>query len=351
MPATYRVGVRRSAGSPAGVPVSLVAQLPLNPDESGAMPLDTLRNSTDLPMEIHGMRWTIDAQIPEYRLTVGETGSVTNASLAIGSLIEASLSVGETQLTAQQVPLYLFGRSDAEDIAQVPVGGKVTSETSRGSYCSGIWRFDYPMRLMPGEAISAQLQHKGLVQGGPAVTTLAFVGRAIGRGSRMAPRRFPYVAPFAPPAIDASTASSTAPIIITSTERDLVNKSGKSIVVHRFVGRCATLNFPFFTITNFPNFNIDWVFPPQQFQTSTNNAFTDPAQSLVLLSMRSSDGIATISNPTAFRQVFEPNSRSWECTHILPPDSYYIAQFTINSGLTGYIQPAMAMIGYQGELR
>jgi hypothetical protein len=63
--------------------------------------------------------------------------------------------------------------------------------------------------------------------------------------------------------------------------------------------------------------------------------------------MRDSRGNDNVPFDTPFRQVFEPESRSWTCPHELETNGYYLVQLTfgVPAVKDTSIQPIISMTG------
>ena len=345
----YSPQVSRILPGYAGHAISVAAQASLNPGDSIDLPTDALRNNTGETILIDALRWTADAQ----QRVVNPWQVKTPPLGLIGQAVSASISVNDNAITGGLVPLYSLGRPAGLDVESMISAIAILDPSQPmpfqsailllGSSCSGVWGFDHPISLAPGASIAMHLTSTGLLSL-PILVSIAFTGR-IGSGL---PRSgwLPYVAAWNPPALDPQVPTATAPFVVSSTERDLVNRSGHPLHVSRFIGRLARLSI----VGTNATINAENVFPSGGAAVSglpVTNFFPGAVDSALSITMRDSDGNENIPFPVPFRQAFEPERKALECPHVLGPDAYYVAQLSlaVPAVLDQSIQPSIAMCG------
>ena len=325
--------------------VAITAEVTLNPGDSVDLPTDALRNGLGEMVLLDGLSWVIDAQ--------QEVESADPPTVAVGmpgSGVALSIRFGDKPITAGEVPIYCLGRADGQDVEHAILGVADDTDTMflLGAYASGIWKFDHFMSLDPGQSLSIHVTHLGL-QNLPCVVSLALTGRT---GKDLPRSRWlPYAAAWVPPAFDPTEPTAVAPTITTSTERDLVNRVPGKLQISRFIGRLARLGVVTTPVATDEALNEEQPFPRVQEVVAGNPEtvwFPSALDSFLTLTMRDSRANDNVPVALPFRQVFEPESRAWECPHALEANGYYIAELTLAvPGVTtdGSVQPAIAMIG------
>jgi hypothetical protein len=330
----------------AGDPIAITAQVLLNPNDSLDLSADALRNVLGARINLSSLRWTIDAQ----QKVTGTADPPTSVVGFPGLGITMSMKFGGKTITASEIPIFCLGRAVGQDVEHVILGVAESgnTETLLGAYASGVWDFDNPFTVDMGEAITVHLSHRGLLNL-PVLVSLAFTGR--GGPDLPSSKWLPYAAAWTPPALDPTTPTAGSPTVVTSSERDLINQSGSPLYVSKFVGRLLRLG-----VTGAPlggsNVvqNAEQVFPPVAEGISgqpNTEWFPGAVDSFLTLTLRDSRANDNVPVALPFRQVFEPESRTWECPHILDPSAYYIAQLSLSVPAVkdASIQPAIAMIG------
>jgi len=325
----------------AGHAVSIAAQATLNPGDSIDLPIDALRNNYGQTILLDSLRWTADAQ-QQVESAVPPTAPVG----LIGRTVEVSLSLNDKVLTGGEVPLYVLGRPAGLDVESMilAVADDTNTQMLLGSYCSGVWGLDHPLQLDPGNSLSVHLTNHGLLNL-PILVSIAVTGR-IGQGLPSS-RWLPYVAAWSPPAFDPTAPTATAPTVVTSTERDLVNRCGQPLHVFRFLGRIARLG----VVGTNATINVENVFPDIEEQIGGlpfTNFFPNAVDASLSITMRDSEGNDNIPFAIPFRQAFEPQQKAWECPHVMAPDAYFIAQLSLAppTVFDQSIQPSISLLGF-----
>lgn len=332
----------------AGTPISLVAQVSLDPQAAIDLSTDALRNVFGERILIDSISWVADAQ-----QSTGTTDPPTVVVGSPGASISATISAGDRPITAGFVPLYCLGMSEGQDVEHAVLGiatGGATACRLLGAYASGCWYLDHPLEMAPGDAFSMHLNHTGL-QNLPIVVSFAIRGR-LGKDLPSS-NWIPYVSSWVAPSIDPTAPTATVPIAVTSTERDLVNRSGLPLHVHRLIGRILRQGValqPGGAGTAYTK-HMEEVFPGVEGTYSdqpTSRIFANAVDSFLTITMRDSASNDNVPNAIPFRMVFEPVTRAWECDADLEPSGYYLASLSLAvPGVTTdtAIQPAIAMIG------
>ena len=328
-----------------GDAVAITASVTLSPGDSIDLPIDALRNGLGELVLLTALRWTIDAQ------QQAESANPPTSPVGFpGAGVTISIRHGENPITAGEVPLYCLGLAIGQDVehAILGVADDTNTEMLLGAYASGTWRFDHPLELDLGAAISVHLTHHGLLNL-PVVVSLALTGRVGGGIPRS--RWLPYVAAFVPPAFNPAAPTATAPTITTSTERDLVNRAPTDLEISRFVGRLLRLGVSGNPLgTGVVQQNAERVFPSVEETISgqpTTEWFPGAVDAFMTVTVRDSRANDNVPIALPFRQVFEPETRAWECPHTMEPNGYYIVQLTLSvpTVIDASLQPAITMIG------
>jgi hypothetical protein len=324
-----------------GGAIAITAKVTINPGDSIDLPLDALRNTLGETILLDTLRWTADAQNQ-----VESSDPPTTAVGFVGASVAAAIRLGDKVMTAGEIPLYALGRPAGLDVESMVLGvaDVVNTQMLLGSYCSGVWAFDHPLQLDGDAAISLHLANKGLLNL-PVTVSIAFTGRA--GGVLPQSRWIPYTAAWVPAAFDPKVPTATVPTIVTSTERDLINRAPNVLHISRMLGRIFRAGIVGTNVT----LNAEATFPSIQEVIGGlpfSNFFPNAVDSFLTINMRDSHGNDNIPFDLPFRQVFAPETRSWECPHDLSPNAYYLAQLTLNvPGLTTdtSIQPVISMTG------
>jgi hypothetical protein len=323
-----------------GGAVAITAIVTLQPGDAVDLPLDALRNTFGEVVLLDTMRWTADAV-----QKVESSDPPTTAVGFVGAGVSASMRIGDRPMTAGEVPLYVLGTPAGLDVESMILGvaDGVNTEMLLGSYASGVWAFEQPLQLDEQESISLHISNSGLLNL-PVTVSIAFTGRV---GEDLPPSRWvPYTAAWLPPSLDPNAPTATVPTIVTSTERDLINRARSTLFVSRFIGRILRLGVVGTTTT----INAETTFPPIEGAISglpNSNWFPSAVDSFLTVSMRDSRGNDNIPLDTPFRMVFAPKTRSWECPHEVESNGYYLAQLTlaVPAVKDTSIQPVISMTG------
>ena len=329
----------------AGSPVTLVAQVTLEPGDSIDLPADALRNGFGERILLDSLSWAADAQ-----QSLDTTDPPTVTVGAPGASISATISLNGRQITGSFVPLYCLGTSIGQDVEHVVLAiatGGATACRLLGAVSSGFWRFDHPLDLLAGDALALHLTHTGL-QNLPIVVSISVAGRM---GEDLPRSRWiPYIASWLPPAIDPNTPTATVPVTVTSTERDLVNRAGQTIRVHRLIGRLLRQDVTLTPAATAYMKNLEQVFPTvdgTEADTPSTRLFANAVDGFLTMTVRDSGANDNVPVALPFRMVFEPESRAWECDADLESSGFYTVELTLDVPAIkdSAIQPAIALIG------
>ncbi len=330
----------------SGRPVALVAQVTLQPQDSIDLSADALRNGFGERLLIDSISWVADAQ-----QSLDTTDPPTVTVGAPGSSVSVTMSIGARQITAGFVPLYCLGKAEGQDVEHSVLAlatGGATACRLLGAYASGVWNLDHPLEMMVGDAIGMHLTHTGL-QNLPIVVSFALRGRM---GPDVPSSRWiPYVSNWTAGSLVPTAPTATVPVVKTSTERDLVNRSGTRLRVHRLVGRLMRQGVSFLPAATAYTKNVEEVFPTVEgtlSDTPSLRLFANAVDSFLTMTMRDSGSNDNVPVALPFRAVFDPDTRSWECDSDLDPSGYYIVELSLAvPGITtdSAIQPSIAMIG------
>jgi hypothetical protein len=323
-----------------GGAIAITAEVVLDPGDSIDLPLDALRNTFGEVVLLDTLRWTADAQ-----QSVESSDPPTSAVGFVGSAVGISMRIGDRPMTAGEIPLFTLGRPAGLDVESMVLGVADDGGTEflLGGYCSGVWAFDEALQLDANESISLHLTNKGLLNL-PVAVSIAFTGRV---GNDLPRSRWvPYTAVWVSPSLDPNVPTANVPTIVTSTERDLINRAPGTLQISSFIGRIVRLGVVGTTLT----LNAESTFPSIEEIIGglpNTNWFPGAVDSAILVSMRDSRGNDNVPLDTPFRQVFEPESRSWVCPHELEPNGYYLVQLTLTPPVVKdtSIQPIVSMTG------
>lgn len=271
------------------IPVTLTASAFLNPDDSAPLNSDAFKNPLGVPLRIHELKWALQ--------TTPTAGLV---HLLSGLAVECTLAVGVNPITNTSVPLYNLG---ATIDPEAEIGGKTYTGSNFSGQVFGVWKFDEPWYLEPGEGLNVQLRHRSLVPS-PINVLMAISGTPVCDLPKRRP--LPFVSAFtgSPIVLDPGTTDLTR----ASTERDLVNPLPTAVRVRRLIGRLS--------VVSTPDANTIYVDP------NTRHAVRD---SLINMTMRDSQGVPTVGNSSPFGAVFPAPTHSIELPHIMAPGAYYLA--------------------------
>ena len=329
-----------------GDAVVITAQATLQPGDSIDLPVDALRNGLGERVLVDSFRWTADAQ----ESVAASADPPTSVVGFPGLSITGSMRFGDKPLTSGEVPLYCLGVATGQDVEHsiLAVANAVDTELRLGAVSSGVWVFDDPMEMGQGDALTVHLTHRGLLNL-PVVVTVALSGRS---GPDL-PRSewLPYAAVWIPPTFYPSVPTATVPVVVTSTERDLINRTGERVQISRFIGRLARLGVSGAPLggSNVVQ-NAERVYPSVeeavsgQPQTEWYSGAVDSFMTILLRDSRANENVPVA---VPFRMAFEPEKRSWECPHEMDVNGYYIGQLAlaVPAVIDAAIQPSISMIG------
>lgn len=311
-----RGGARAKPPKDRGSPILLFAEATINPGEFATLNVEALRNNTTSYIEVHEIRFAGRA--------AGNSADVLNIG---AGFVDVDLKLGKVKLTNNPISTGLLTRAEG--------GGwnGATPSIVNGSF-SAVNRLKLarPIVLAPGEMIETTLYHRSIVDY-PLAARIAFVGRAL--PAAPAERRWlPYFASFQRSVQLQTTGTASDTTVVTSTEKDLVNATGKLIRVERIAGRLAFYK----NNTLSTGKTISEILELAQ----AGEAYFD---STVRITDSRGFNFALNSPVSA---VFDPSRRSWEAKFNLPANGYLITQTTIpGTTALAYAQVGYALIGYR----
>lgn len=323
MPLPYGLAAHGKQVRHEGEPITLSAGLTIQPNDHSEPQTDALKNPTADIISIYEIKWTLSMPLADHVSGIVLTGAAVNVGLTYRDL----------RLTNVPIPLLFMGRSEHALPENSPAFFGPNGYYS--GTASGLLRLDRPIYLGPNEAIVPTFSHRGLF---PLPITVQF--GVSGKIIKAAPQKrwLPFMASWTSKQLNTSNA-----YVLTdsSSERDLINSTKGPIEVARFTGRIdhymQSTGAGIYAIES-PNY-VAQPFPWLGGQD-------------LKLQMRDSRGYSTVRVPTPFRTVFPAPTRSWECPHVLPEGTYYIADVAMSvpdpeTPSNQQIHVGIGMIGYQ----
>ena len=301
------------------VPVNLTAAAVLNPDDAAPLNSDALKNPLGVPLRIHELKWSLQTS-PGV-----DSQDNVNIYLLSGLAVEAAIALGVNPITNTTVPLYNFGPTLEPE---VEIGGHTYTGTNFSGQVFGVWKFDEPWYLLPGEGPNIQLKHRSLVSSVINVT-VSLAGTPVCDLPKK--HSLPFVSSYTASPIQLDTTSTD--LTRQSTERDLVNPLPVPVRARRFVGRLS--------VVSNPDANTVYV------DGNTRHVVRD---ALINMTMRDSQGTPTVKDSTPFGAVFPIPTHSIEIPHIITPGSYYIATLkgtVMKASDNIKAHPSISIIGYR----
>jgi hypothetical protein len=288
-----------------GEPFLVTATVTVRPNGQGSVNLEALKNPSGGPMLIEEIHWSL----------YPGTNNVTGLAATIG----CKLSLGNIPLTADFVPLSLFGKEEniaAADTSILP-----------GIYQQDfVWRLQNPLYVKAGEVLSPLFLHRGFTTYS-VDCQVSYLCRTVPPDAEALIKKdiVPWVANYLPaPVVQAGTE-----LTIQSGELDLVNPFDTPMHVQRFSGHLYSLG---------------------AIQVLESVA-TRPQETQTKVQMWDSLGHQVVREVgTRFRAVFESNYKTWEVPHDLAPHAYYIIQIATGSVDLSVIQTGVLFqIGMVGD--
>ena len=281
-----------------GDPIVLFGQVTLSSGSSELVNAISLKNPTPHPIEIHEIRFN------------GHSVSLAMAAGIVGARFALP---GDLGVSDNFIPWWLFDRSEQlhygesvqENSSQIP------DDISEADY---VWRLHTPLLILPGEILTPNLQHNGLIAADIACT-ITYNGRVRVGMPIPSSRVIPFIAVWNAPSIDfaylVSQYSAGGPNDFTvdseSPENALINSSDSVVVIRRLTGRLMTEN-----------------------QGNNNTIFSDEIQPiidmLVNVQMQTSYGFQIVRDFTPVRLLFARDTRDYELYLPLQPGEYLLAQ-------------------------
>jgi len=296
-----RVGLKRRVASPRDVisgriirpepapvphlpPVHFYAEADVAAGAEATLRNEALSNRTGRPVEIHEIRLSAFMDF---------AGAVAGSWVDLGGIARFRLSAGGKPITNAFVPMWNVGKIENR-VSQI-----VGSNGMDAINTTFVWRLSRPWHIPNGMPVECQFQHSGAIN--------TSINAKIGLAGNFVDRKsttsfFPYATAYVSRAFDYSSTLLTD----ESSERDLVNMTGKTLTVDRIIGRVGVVR-------------------------STANALTkeildfdDAAvDDTVTIRMVTSNNLPIIPEFASIRQVFGYYPSSIDIEHEVDPGDFY----------------------------
>lgn len=298
---------RRFAAGPAPIdpfqsvadPLHLTSRVTtIQLQSGGSVNAIALRNPHHLAMEINEIKFRV-------KLADGDTAQngpppdfqkINGQSILVGLTLVDETGSKRTKMTGTQVPAWCFGPGKWRGYVDLEY-----QEDDDFAVAEYSWPLAQPFYVPEGYGIEPVLSATGLITS--AVTSFTFQMTVCGRSLMPeAPKPSESRVPFATAYVSKPFDAFGAPGTDESTETDLMNTTGVTLHVDRFVGRCNL------------------------FQNSGTEGRDDDfeySQSAVTMRMMNSRGDAIIDRFTPFRSIFVTDERSLPMYHDMLPGDYY----------------------------
>ncbi len=268
-------------------PISLLATVVLQPNQSDSPNTMALKNPNAQPMELL-----------EIKFLIGQTTQLANTPGFNGATLACKLTMGSLKISNNFIPVWLYGRGDALVTEQLGIFNGAGPFPN--SYCLFSWKLPRPLYVPPGAVLAPEFQHTGQANV-PLTVSICYSGRVLARPlDETQAFPVPYVASWQSKGFDVHAAD-----IDSSHETDLVNATNEDVHICRMAGRLTS------TAGGGAN----------------ENNLDDE---LITIDMFDSRGYPWVQLPAFFRQVFSATTRSWEMPiePVLPSGTYVIANIT-----------------------
>lgn len=264
------------------MPIHLYGSIGLQAGSQASVNADALKNIHSDPMEVREMKFFMISSGSQTRLVQGN--------------LDVAISIGKIPITNGFVPIWNFGPT-------VNYGLENINTVSNGGVYYNIqcyrWTLSKPMWVPPNASFQVSFYNRAVkdstVTGAIAISGYTLKGKAPGATT------VPYAAAYVSPSFEYLKTALTA----NSTEKDLVNNTGKELQVERL-----TTRWPF------------W-----QENPNTGNTLTgiDGPGTFVLGRFDASNGSPLIADFTPLALIAGPRM-AWELNMTLPPKDYLIAR-------------------------
>lgn len=305
-----------------GEPIFKSGAVTIQSGGTGAIPREALRNPFPVPMELTEIR---------IFATVGASvlGAYYSSPL---SQLGVSLQLGDEQVSQGFVPANLmcaFANGGMESYGYVDV-------LNNSNFAGAInIRFSRPLLLRPKELLVCGVAHRGVIAGS-ITANVGYLGRTrpdlAGKLGKV--RILPYFTAWTSPGLVQPATTTTAPVVATSIETDLQNKTQGQVHVDRLVGRVNSVSY-------------------QSLQAYLSTELTDggsgygtqmPSPASLFAAVYDSHGTPIIAPGTPWRNAFDGNTRALRMDTMLDPGDYYLAQ----AQLVGEAGGSSALTSYAG---
>lgn len=289
--------------TPRSGPVLLKASTTLRPNGPGEVNKIALANPTQGPM-----------LIDEIRFTLHPTSNVGQGS-QFGGIVAVKFVLGQEELMANEVPLWLLG----------PAWASFWENVAVSDYNQYRWKLRKPIVIPPGGILAPFFQHRGFSDK-PIDVTISYIGRV---GVPMPDEQWlPWVSPFISKQFDFNDVAQSD----ASTELDLRNPFSEPIEIERFVGRTMTV-VPGVN----PLFGLSDAFLPD----------------FGILKLMTSTGYMITPDSLLWADLFDQAEHAFHGRFTLDPGAYILAEIDSNSvalplGPPTYsVQFQIAMLGWR----
>lgn len=318
-----------------GDPIVLFAEATIQAGSTEIVNAVSLRNPTSHPIEVS-----------EIRLH----GESVSAAMAAGIVGVKFILPGNVGVSDDFIPFWMFDRSEQLVIGEsfADFASQVTTDSSEADY---VWRLRTPLLLMPGEILTPEVDHAGLIQ-----DDIEFIITYNGRVRVGIPipttRIVPFVATWQAPSIDFDyvaadydpNSANDNTIENASPENTLINSSDSPVTIHRITGRLLT----------------------ESDTADGAEVFSDEIQPiidmLINVNMQTSYGYQITRDFIPFRLLFARDTRDFECSLPLNPGDYLLAEIQATQGdivpfdngddtftFPTFLSPMTPQIGMVGE--
>ena len=300
--------------------VALVA-----PNASVAPNTNALRGPAGYGLLIDEIRFTMEVLYSDNNNDTQCFGAV-----AQGMLVAAHFTLGGKNLTAGFVPIALLGPARATQFAEYALIQSYFSADAGGAACYS-WRPKDPIYVAPGAVLEPTFENRGLLNLKFRVR-VSYTARPC--GVPPAAQRLPYVVAWQTPVF----VPTGTEVEVDSSEKDLFNGTDLPLRVECLVGRITSIDNRAST--------------PAIYVQEGNTGLSNPlAYASVLnqtkLQLSASWGTRTVRDWIPWPAVFDMQTRSITCPHVLPPKAFYTAKVRGGSVAISNIQyfAAVSMVG------
>lgn len=309
-------------------PLALHAEVNLASNQESAPNSIALVNPHPEPWEVH-----------EIKFSVRPRNATQQAS---GGLLSCGLSLGPEPITDSPVPVWNFGPSYEPDLESVQAfnwGRPAAASFFFPAWDRRVesyyrWKLDWPLFILPGQAIIPHFRHTGLADV-PITAGITVSGRRLLHSPSPRRVKVPFVSVWQSNFYSAVGAAAEE----FSPESTLRNQFNKPLTVERFIGRiCQRIQ------------SAESFFGPTERFSVVTEAFDGPwAQTLFKVRQNDSMGNVIIRDKTGYRSAYGYRTRAWHCQHVLPPGQYHKVRLNkeLPAGLTLSDSPPATIVDMQ----